>query len=308
MEKDNEINVNSGDYDFGARIYDSRLGRWLSLDPLMGDFPYESNYVFVSNSPLIYIDKTGETKYFIQNIYNEATGETSQNTIVIDDDLKKGTVRRDRSNSNDYYDNIGWFDINLVQNITVKKDGTQIKGPVTTETGELRYENNPLFDLFGFRDSKEKVNSHLNDKKDSKQKDWGGINWTWSGGQGGESRTGSGNIEIINIDLFMDVLTSMSPNSLNIPDELVKNNSTLEVINVLMQTIDRQSGAIDNSTKALENLADKINNWKDKNTVDKCHHGSTYNRDGSLHSASGEVPKGKTVSKDRVDCSKKDEK
>ena len=34
MENDDDINVDGGSYDFGGRIYDSRLGRWLSLDPL----------------------------------------------------------------------------------------------------------------------------------------------------------------------------------------------------------------------------------------------------------------------------------
>jgi RHS repeat-associated protein len=60
MEKDNEINVNGGDYDFGARIYDSRLGRWLSLDPLMKIYPKLSPYNFVDNSPLNSIDKDGK--------------------------------------------------------------------------------------------------------------------------------------------------------------------------------------------------------------------------------------------------------
>jgi RHS repeat-associated protein len=61
MEKDNEINVNGGSYDFGARIYDSRLGRWLSLDPLMADYPSLSSYSFSANIPLLLSDPTGKT-------------------------------------------------------------------------------------------------------------------------------------------------------------------------------------------------------------------------------------------------------
>jgi RHS repeat-associated protein len=59
-EKDNEINVDGGDYDFGARIYDGRLGRWLSLDPSMTKYPKLNPYNFVDNSPIYCIDGNGK--------------------------------------------------------------------------------------------------------------------------------------------------------------------------------------------------------------------------------------------------------
>ncbi len=59
-EKDNEINVDGGDYDFGARIYNSRLGRWLSLDPLMKKYPQFSTYCFALDNPSLYIDFNGK--------------------------------------------------------------------------------------------------------------------------------------------------------------------------------------------------------------------------------------------------------
>jgi RHS repeat-associated protein len=39
MEKDDEVKGVGNSLDFGARIYDSRLGRWLSVDPLSYKFP-----------------------------------------------------------------------------------------------------------------------------------------------------------------------------------------------------------------------------------------------------------------------------
>jgi RHS repeat-associated protein len=60
MEKDNEIKVNGGSYDFGARIYDSRLGRWLSLDPLMKKYPGLNPYSGIGNNPIFYIDPDGQ--------------------------------------------------------------------------------------------------------------------------------------------------------------------------------------------------------------------------------------------------------
>ncbi len=60
MEKDNELKGDGNSYDFGARIYDSRVGRFLSLDPLAKSFPFWSPYLFASNGPLRFVDINGE--------------------------------------------------------------------------------------------------------------------------------------------------------------------------------------------------------------------------------------------------------
>jgi len=61
-EKENEIAGQGNDYDFGARIYDSRMGRFLSLDVLFKEIPFQSPYVFAGNDPVRCIDKNGNFK------------------------------------------------------------------------------------------------------------------------------------------------------------------------------------------------------------------------------------------------------
>jgi RHS repeat-associated protein len=56
-EMDNSTANNS--YDFGARIYDGRLGRWLSTDPLAAKYTSYSPYNYCINSPLSIIDYDG---------------------------------------------------------------------------------------------------------------------------------------------------------------------------------------------------------------------------------------------------------
>jgi len=68
MEKDNEMKGSGNSYDFGARIYDSRLGRFLSVDRYKDKFAFQSGYSFASNSPVAFIDKGGDsTAYFSEN-------------------------------------------------------------------------------------------------------------------------------------------------------------------------------------------------------------------------------------------------
>jgi RHS repeat-associated protein len=60
----NEIDGTGNSVDFGARMYDSRLGIFLSLDPLERRFAFKSNYSFASNTPISAIDREGtETGY-----------------------------------------------------------------------------------------------------------------------------------------------------------------------------------------------------------------------------------------------------
>ena len=61
QEKDNEIKGVGNSLDFTERIYDSRLGRFLSLDPLMAKFPYQSPYIFAKNNPIYFVDEKGKS-------------------------------------------------------------------------------------------------------------------------------------------------------------------------------------------------------------------------------------------------------
>jgi len=59
-ETDNEVYGEGNVYDYGERIYDCRLGRWLSLDPQFKSYPDYSAYCYSLNSPLKYGDPTGQ--------------------------------------------------------------------------------------------------------------------------------------------------------------------------------------------------------------------------------------------------------
>jgi len=64
-EKDDEWNVTiGGTLDFGARIYDSRIGRWLGVDPFYKKYPYFSSYSSFDNNPIAVLDPGGDTTVF----------------------------------------------------------------------------------------------------------------------------------------------------------------------------------------------------------------------------------------------------
>ena len=59
-ENDNEVKGQGNELDYGMRIYDSRLGRFLSVDPITKDFPWYTPYQFAGNTPIQAIDLDGE--------------------------------------------------------------------------------------------------------------------------------------------------------------------------------------------------------------------------------------------------------
>jgi RHS repeat-associated protein len=59
-ENDNEVKGAGNQLDFGARVYDSRLGKWLSVDPLTTKYPSLSPYQYALNNPTASVDPDGE--------------------------------------------------------------------------------------------------------------------------------------------------------------------------------------------------------------------------------------------------------
>jgi RHS repeat-associated protein len=60
QEKDDEIKGNGNSINYLARIYDPRLGRFLSIDPLTKEYPWYTPYQFAGNKPIAFIDRDGE--------------------------------------------------------------------------------------------------------------------------------------------------------------------------------------------------------------------------------------------------------
>ncbi len=63
-EKDDGVKGEGVQYDYGFRVYDARLGKFLSVDPLFKDYAMLTPYQFASNTPIQAVDidgKEGET-------------------------------------------------------------------------------------------------------------------------------------------------------------------------------------------------------------------------------------------------------
>jgi RHS repeat-associated protein len=58
-EKDNETYGDGNEYDYGFRIYNPRIGRFLSVDPLTEEYPWYTPYQFAGNDAIRNIDRDG---------------------------------------------------------------------------------------------------------------------------------------------------------------------------------------------------------------------------------------------------------
>jgi len=58
-ENDNEVKGEGNQQDYGFRIYDPRVARFLSVDPLAPDYPWYTPYQFAGNTPIQAIDLDG---------------------------------------------------------------------------------------------------------------------------------------------------------------------------------------------------------------------------------------------------------
>lgn len=62
MEKDDDLagGKQGMSYDFGARLYNPGLGKFISSDPRENEYPWQSTFAYYSNTPIWKIDYKGE--------------------------------------------------------------------------------------------------------------------------------------------------------------------------------------------------------------------------------------------------------
>jgi RHS repeat-associated protein len=82
QEKDNEIKGEGNSLEFKFRIYDPRLGRFLSIDPLTSKYPFWTPFAFAGNRPIDGVDLEGkEWEQYMMRIIVESKGVTALKVI-----------------------------------------------------------------------------------------------------------------------------------------------------------------------------------------------------------------------------------
>ena len=79
-ENDNEVKGEGNQQDYGMRIYDPRIGRFLSVDPLTSGYPMLTPYQFASNRPIDGIDLDG-LEYYTIHLYE--IGKSQGKTVFL---------------------------------------------------------------------------------------------------------------------------------------------------------------------------------------------------------------------------------
>jgi RHS repeat-associated protein len=74
-ESDDEVKGEGNQQDYGMRIYDPRLGKFLSVDPLVNKYPELTPYQFASNMPIIAVDIDGEEGRIVTIYHSLSSGK-----------------------------------------------------------------------------------------------------------------------------------------------------------------------------------------------------------------------------------------
>ncbi len=81
-ENDNEVKGAGNQQDYGMRIYDPRVGRFLSIDPMQKKYPSISPFLYALNNPIVMIDRDGEDAIVSITRNKDGGGVIKVQTIV----------------------------------------------------------------------------------------------------------------------------------------------------------------------------------------------------------------------------------
>jgi len=134
FEKDDEIKGEGNSYDFGARIYDPRIGRWFSRDALESKYPSLSSYVGIGNNPIIFYDHDGNE---IIIHYQNSSGESKQYTYGSGLDVPNSNYVKQTIEALDYLktSKLGYKLVTKIETSTTKSVNIQTANGIVDDFG-----------------------------------------------------------------------------------------------------------------------------------------------------------------------------
>lgn len=133
-ENDNEVKGEGNQQDYGMRVYDPRLGRFLSIDPLTYSYPYYTPYSFAGNKPIEAIDLDGLEEYRRVHYY-DFRGRHERS--ILEFDYKAPQLEGDKIYSvHKYYDKkrVNYFTRNTTENFDLKHGKWEFGASLTMDS------------------------------------------------------------------------------------------------------------------------------------------------------------------------------
>ena len=142
-EMDKELS-NGNQYDYGFRIYNANLSKFLSVDPLAKSYPWYTPYQFAGNKPIVAIDIDGLEEYDV-NRYFQSDGNGGYRvrltmTYILEGEQRPNTAE----NSYDMHTFVGSAYNETGTSVSDKKDLIITDNSIESKLSEKSY-NGDLF-------------------------------------------------------------------------------------------------------------------------------------------------------------------
>ena len=112
--------------DYGFRIYNPAIGKFLSVDPLTSSYPWYTPYQFAGNSPIRAIDLDGLEMFFVTRWYENERFYSKVKLQVVNFETEDGTRRGRKFVYGQYKPGDSGYEDNLVEYSTTDRNGNDL--------------------------------------------------------------------------------------------------------------------------------------------------------------------------------------